>query len=167
MYYIAKAKNILFTLFYCCILLSNVAYAQDKSQTAPPPNLPSELFDNTPLTPTKVFDNLYCIGTKSVVAWALQTFDGIILIDSMWDNNDAQLIIDGMEKLGLNPQDLKYILISHGHGDHYGGAQYLKDKYNAKIFMSNTDFYYMNNTFDGANGSRSPKCTVDEFLTDR
>lgn len=166
MYYIAKAKNILFTLFCCCILLSNVAYAQDKSQTAPPPNLPSELFDNTPLTPTKVFDNLYCIGTKSVVAWALQTSDGIILIDSMWDNNDTQLIIDGMKKLGLNPQDLKYILISHGHGDHYGGAQYLKDKYNAKIFMSNTDFYYMNNTFDGVNGSRSPKCTVDEFLTD-
>ena len=32
--------------------------------------------------------------------------------------------------------------------------------------MSNTDFYYMNNTFDGANSSRSPKCTVDEFLTD-
>lgn len=27
--------------------------------------------------------------------------------------------------------------------------------------MSNTDFYYMNNTFDGVNGSRSPKCTVD------
>ena len=80
-------------------------------QTAPPPNLPSELFDNTPLTSTKVFDNHYCIGTKSVVVWALQTSDGIILIDSIWDNNDAQLIIDD-------------ILISHGHGDHYGGAQY-------------------------------------------
>lgn len=99
MYYIAKAKNILFTLVCCCILLSSSAYAQDTSPTSPPPNLPSELFDNTPLTPTKVFDNLYCIGTKSVVAWALQTSDGIILIDSMWDNNDAQLIIDGMEKL--------------------------------------------------------------------
>lgn len=167
MYYIAKAKNILFTLVCCCILLSSSAYAQDTSPTSPPPNLPSELFDNIPLTPTKVFDNLYCIGTKSVVAWALQTSDGIILIDSMWDNNDAQLIIDGMEKLGLNPHNLKYILISHGHGDHYGGAQYLKDKYNAKIFMSNTDFYYMNNTFDGANAARSPKCIVDEFLTDR
>lgn len=166
MYYIAKAKNILFTLVCCCILLSSSAYAQDTSPTSPPPNLPSELFDNIPLTPTKVFDNLYCIGTKSVVAWALQISDGIILIDSMWDNNDAQLIIDGMEKLGLNPHNLKYILISHGHGDHYGGAQYLKDKYNAKIFMSNTDFYYMNNTFDGANAARSPKCTVDEFLTD-
>ena len=80
-------------------------------QTAPPPNLPSELFDNTPLTSTKVFDNHYYIGTKSVVVWALQTSDGIILIDSIWDNNDAQLIIDD-------------ILISHGHGDHYGGAQY-------------------------------------------
>ncbi|MEF2631450.1 MBL fold metallo-hydrolase [Megamonas funiformis] len=41
----------------------------------------------------------------------MQTSDGIILIDSIWDNNDAQLIIDD-------------ILISHGHGDHYGGAQY-------------------------------------------
>lgn len=56
------------------------------------------LHDNTPLEPTKVFDNLYCIGTRSVVAWALQTEEGIILVDSMWDNRDAKLIEDGMEK---------------------------------------------------------------------
>ena len=39
MYYIAKAKNILFTLFcmlYFIYLM--LLYAQDKLQTAPPPN---------------------------------------------------------------------------------------------------------------------------------
>lgn len=165
MKYFSKISRILCIIFCCFISFSSLASAatQDTDTTKA---LPGNLFDNTPLTPTKVFDNLYCIGTKSVVAWAIKTSDGIILIDSMWDNNDAQLIIDGMKKLGLNPNDLKYILISHGHGDHYGGAQYLKDKLGAKILMSRADYYYMNNTFVGPNSDRSPKCTVDGFLTD-
>lgn len=131
-----------------------------------PANMPKELFDDTPLVPTKVFDNLFCIGSRSVVAWALQTTDGIILIDSMWDNHDAQTIIDGLQELGLDPSQIKYILITHGHGDHYGGAQFLKDKYHAKILMSATDFKFMNSLSTGANGPRSPKCSVDEFLSD-
>jgi metallo-beta-lactamase class B len=131
-----------------------------------PKGLPKELFDNTPLLPTKVFDNLYCIGSRSVVAWALKTSEGIILIDAMWDNRDAKLIIDGMEKLGLNPAEIKYIILTHGHGDHYGGAQYIKDKSGAKILMSETDFNFMNSENTGANGPRSPKCSVDSFVRD-
>ncbi len=129
-------------------------------------NLPQELFDNTPLEPTKVFDNLYCIGSRSVVAWVLKTSEGIILIDSMWDNRDAQLIIDGMKKLNLNPEEIKYILITHGHGDHYGGAQFIKDNYNAQIAMSKVDYNFMNKVNSGANGPRSPKCSVDIMIND-
>lgn len=125
------------------------------------------LHDNTPLEPTKVFDNLYCIGTRSVVAWALQTEEGIILIDSMWDNRDAKLIEDGMEKLGLNPKDIKYILISHGHGDHYGGAKYLRDKYNAKVLITKTDYDVMHSLNLGPNGPRSPKADIDDFMKDK
>lgn len=130
-------------------------------------NLPRELFDNTPLEPTKVFDNLYCIGSRSVVTWALKTSEGIILIDAMWDNRDAQLIIDGMKKLNLNPQDIKYIIITHGHGDHYGGAQFIKDNYKVKIAMSETDYNFMNTVNSGANGPRSPKCSVDIMIEDQ
>lgn len=130
-------------------------------------NLPQELFDNTPLEPTKVFDNLYCIGSRSVVTWVLKTSEGIILIDSMWDNRDAQLIIDGMKKLNLNPEEIKYIIITHGHGDHYGGAQFIKDNYKAKIAMSQIDYNFMNNVKCGANGPRSPKCLVDIKIKDR
>ena len=78
------------------------------------------LNDNTPLKPTKVFDNVYCIGTVSVVAWVINTSDGLILIDSMWDNRDAKLIEEGIKNFGLDPKNLKYIILSHGHGDHYG-----------------------------------------------
>ena len=129
-------------------------------------NLPQELFDNTPLEPTKVFDNLYCIGSRSVVTWVLKTSEGIILIDSMWDNRDAQLIIDGMKKLNLNPDEIKYIIITHGHGDHYGGAQFIKDNYKAKIAMTETDYNFMNTVNSGANGPRSPKCSVDIIIED-
>lgn len=131
-----------------------------------PVNLPSNLFDNTRLIPTQVFDNLFAIGSRSVVAWALKTSEGIILIDSMWDDEDAQTIIDGMVLLGLNPADIKLNIITHGHGDHYGGAQYIKDYFNSKILMSARDFQYMNEESEGANGPRSPKCTVDEFVED-
>lgn len=125
------------------------------------------LHDDTPLAPTKVFDNLYCIGSRSVVAWAIQTEDGIILIDSMWDDRDAKLIEDGMIKLGLNPKDIKYILISHGHGDHYGGAKYLRDRYNAKVLITKTDYDVMHSLNLGPNGPRSPKADIDDFMKDK
>lgn len=129
-------------------------------------NLPQELFDNTPLEPTKVFDNLYCIGSRSVASWVLKTSEGIILIDSMWDNRDAQLILDGMKKLNLDPHEVKYIIVTHGHGDHYGGAQFIKDNCKAKIIMSETDYNFMNTNNSGANGPRSPKCSVDIMISD-
>lgn len=96
---------------------------------------------NPPEKPYKIFDNLYFIGGRSVTAWAIKTSDGIILIDSM---NNEQLakdyIVDGMEEMGLDPNEIKYILITHGHGDHYGGASYLKEKYGARIVMSDVEW---------------------------
>lgn len=140
---------------------------KDSKKTKDIQNVMKYLMDNRPLVPTKVFDNVYCIGSVSVVAWAIQTTDGIILIDSMWDNRDAQLILDGMKKLGLDPRDVKYILISHGHGDHYGGAKLLKEKTGAKVVMSKVDYNFMNSFNEGPNSSRSPKAPVDIFANDK
>ncbi len=132
----------------------------------PPANIKAILHDNTPLNPAKVFDNVYCIGTKSVVAWAIKTEKGIILIDSMWDDNDAKTIINGLTKLGLNPEEIKYVIVTHGHGDHYGGANYIRNKYNAKVVMTKVDENLMNTVNTGANSSRSPKTPVDIYVKD-
>src|SRR6185503_18732230 len=34
----------------------------------------------------------------------------------------------GMRKLGLDMNKVKYVVISHAHGDHDGGARFLQDK---------------------------------------
>lgn len=140
--------------------------AQPMMAGEPAKEIMTFLMDNTPLKPTKVFDDVYCIGSVSVTTWAIKTSQGIILIDSMWDDNDAKTIEKGMIELGLDPKELKYILVSHGHGDHYGGAKYLSDKYHAKVVMTKVDTDYMNTLNKGPNGPRSPKAPVDMFVND-
>src|SRR5487761_749796 len=77
---------------------------------------------NKPVTapPTKVFDQLYYLGTDIVASWALVTSAGIIQIDSLDNPEDAQqLIVGGYKKLGLDPNRMKYLILTHGHNDHF------------------------------------------------
>lgn len=91
--------------------------------------------------PTAVLDNLYYIGSAWVSAWALSTTEGIILIDALNNDDEARALIDGgMKKIGLDPGEIKYVIITHAHGDHYGGVNYLKRKYDPSIIASNTDW---------------------------
>lgn len=152
--------NLLQKTFFIFLMLVFSVFAAEKTPM-------DYLNDNTPLKPTKVFDNVYCIGSVSVVAWVIETSDGLILIDSMWDDRDAKLIEEGIKGFGLNPKDLKYIILSHGHGDHYGGANYLRNKYAAKVVLTKTDTDLMYNLNTGANSPRSPKTKVDIYSKDK
>ena len=69
--------------------------------------------------PARVFDNLYFVGGKIHSSWALTTSDGIILLD---------------------PRNIKYVLISHAHGDHIGGAQILQTRYSPRVVMGGPDW---------------------------
>jgi metallo-beta-lactamase class B len=90
--------------------------------------------------PYKVFDNLYFIGTRIHSAWALTTSAGIIVIDTLFDYAIEPEMIEGMKTLGLDPRDIKYVLISHAHGDHDQGAALLQSRYGAKIVMGAADW---------------------------
>lgn len=152
--------NLLQKTFFIFLMLVFSVFAAEKTPM-------DYLNDNTPLKPTKVFDNVYCIGSVSVVAWVIETSDGLILIDSMWDDRDAKLIEEGIKGFGLDPKDLKYIILSHGHGDHYDGANYLRNKYAAKVVLTKTDTDLMYNLNTGANSPRSPKTKVDIYSKDK
>ena len=99
------------------------------------------LFDRTPIEPVQVFDNLFYIGSISVAQFVVRTSEGLIMIDSGWDEKDADYAAESMKKLGLNPADTRYILITHSHSDHYGGAQFFKEKHApaARIGMNIVD----------------------------
>lgn len=91
--------------------------------------------------PGQAFDNLYFIGATWVSAWALKTSDGIILIDALNNGQEAATLIEGgMRKLGLDPAQIKYIIVTHAHGDHYGGVNYLLERYHPRVVMSQADW---------------------------
>lgn len=91
-------------------------------------------------SPYKVFDNLYWLGTRQHSSWALRTSGGIILIDTNFSWAIEPEIVDGFTKLGLNPRDIKYVIISHAHGDHDQGAALLQSRYGAKVVMGAADW---------------------------
>jgi metallo-beta-lactamase class B len=90
--------------------------------------------------PAKVFDNVYWLGTRFHSAWAIKTSAGIILIDTMFNYAVEDEIVGGLKKLGLNPADIKYVIISHAHGDHDQGSKLLQDRYGARIIMAPADW---------------------------
>src|SRR5262250_2265421 len=90
--------------------------------------------------PAKVFDNLYFVGTKFHSSWALASSEGIILIDTLYDYASEEAIVGGLRKLGLDPAAVKYVIISHAHGDHVGGAKLMQDRLGARIIMGGPDW---------------------------
>ena len=90
--------------------------------------------------PAKVFDNLYYLGQTEYSAWAVTTSDGIIIVDTLFDYSVEDEIINGLTTLGLDPYKIKYVLVSHAHTDHIGGAKYLQDHFGARIVMSKEDW---------------------------
>jgi metallo-beta-lactamase class B len=90
--------------------------------------------------PAKAADNLYFLGNGIVAAWAVDTSDGIILIDTLYNYAVEPEIVDGLKKLGLNPASIKYVIITHAHGDHDEGAKLLQDRYGTHVVMGAPDW---------------------------
>ena len=90
--------------------------------------------------PAKVFDNLYFVGTKIHSSWALTTSQGIILIDTLYEYATDEAIVGGMKKLGLDPANIKYVIVSHAHGDHVGGAKMIQDRFHPRLVMGAPDW---------------------------
>jgi metallo-beta-lactamase class B len=106
-------------------------------QGGPPPPPARETWHAEPV---KVFDNMYYVGMTEYSSWAITTSQGIILLDAIYDYSIEDEVVEGLKKLGLNPADIKYVIVAHGHLDHAGGAKYLQEKYGARLIMSAADY---------------------------
>ena len=90
--------------------------------------------------PVKMFDNLYFIGTKVHSSWALKGADGIIVIDTLYNYAVEDEMVNGLKKLHLDPRQVKYVIVSHAHGDHDEGARLFQDRYGAHVVMGTADW---------------------------
>ena len=88
--------------------------------------------------PVKVFDNLFNVGTSFYV-WAITTSEGIILLNSGRDYA-AEAVVEGLDKMGLDPANVKYIIIHTPDVRHYGAAKFFQDRYGSRIMLSEADW---------------------------
>ena len=70
---------------------------------------------------------MYFLGTKVHSAWAVVGSEGIVIIETLFDYAAKDEILDGIKKMGLDQSKVKYVLLSHAHADHDGGAKLLQD----------------------------------------
>ncbi|MGW1610053.1 MBL fold metallo-hydrolase [Streptomyces sp. NPDC002285] len=91
--------------------------------------------------PLRIFDNLAFVSVGWVSAMAVLTDDGIVLIDALTSPAEAEgVLVPGLRELGADPATIKYVVVTHGHDDHFGGAQYLADRYGARVLMAPADW---------------------------
>ena len=91
--------------------------------------------------PTRIFDDLYYVGNEFVGVLVVRTSAGLILFDSSSSAEEAaQHLVPGLRKLGLKPSEIKYVVVTHGHWDHFGGASYLQKEFGARIALGAPDW---------------------------
>jgi glyoxylase-like metal-dependent hydrolase (beta-lactamase superfamily II) len=63
---------------------------------------------------------------------------GIILVDA-GTPGQRNKILKQVKKLELDPHEIELIIITHGHGDHFGSAQRIKELTKAKVAIHRED----------------------------
>ncbi len=117
------------------------------------------------IEPIKVFDNLYYVGPGYVSVWLITTSEGLILIDGAHASYGDH-ILGNIRKVGFDPADIEYILISHGHLDHFGGVARIQELSGARVVAVEEDWQMIIAAADrpGRRGGPSPRVPARDMV---
>ena len=99
------------------------------------------------VAPFRITDNLYFVGNKDVSCHLFDTGDGLLLLDASY-MQAAYLLLESIRELGFDPRDIKWILHSHGHVDHFGCTRMLVEKYGCTTYFPEIDLPMLNERAD-------------------
>ena len=122
-------RKVLF--FVVALLLSSSSNSQELSDRDNP--------EVQRIAPFQVFDNLYYVGARWVSAWLLVSDQGLILFDALYGDL-TDIAINGIRELGFDPDDIRYVIVSHAHYDHIGGARRLQEEFGSVVMMTEADW---------------------------
>jgi metallo-beta-lactamase class B len=115
--------------------------------------------------PAKVADNLYFLGTKIHSSWAIVGSQGIIIIEALFDYAANDEILEGLKKLALDKSKVKYVILSHAHADHDGGAKLLQDQLpGAHLIYGAEDWDAIDKSTNHAGGKPKHDVTGDDGM---
>ena len=91
----------------------------------------------------RIFDDLLIVAQRETNCFVLKTKEGLIVIDAIWPTKQAfEAIVKAIQDVGWNPNDLKMLVLTHGHADHTGCGRYLVDYYHVQTYLSKRDTIY-------------------------
>jgi metallo-beta-lactamase class B len=90
------------------------------------------------MTPCRIIGGVYFVGTYQASCHLVDTGDGLIMIDPGYSGT-AYLVLDSIYRLGFHPQDIKYIINTHWHGDHAEATEAFVDLTGAKTLIGRDD----------------------------
>ena len=99
------------------------------------------------VAPFRIVDNLYYVGNKDVSCHLFDTGEGLLLLDASY-TQAAYMLFESIRALGFDPADIKWIIHSHGHLDHFGCTRILVEKYGCKTYFPEIDLPLLNERAD-------------------
>lgn len=90
------------------------------------------------IAPFRMADDLYYVGDRLVCVHLIRTEEGLILLDAGY-HCTKHLLLESIFRLGFDPADVRWILLTHGHADHYGAANEFRNLYGTKVALSAVD----------------------------
>ncbi|MBE7063529.1 MAG: MBL fold metallo-hydrolase [Ruminococcaceae bacterium] len=90
------------------------------------------------IEPFKIVGNVYFVGTYQASAHLIDTGEGLILIDTGYENT-TYLLVQSIWELGFSTKDIKYIINTHWHWDHTEGSEALAWLSGAKNLIGEFD----------------------------
>ena len=90
------------------------------------------------LQPVQISDELFYVGTRKGPSHLLKTNDGLVLIDTGFPQS-LYMLLENMRKFSFDYRDIKHIIHTHGHIDHFGGTRALVEMCGAKTYIGKGD----------------------------
>ena len=90
------------------------------------------------MEPFRIVDDVYYVGDKKVCIHLIDTGDGLILLDSGYFGT-THLLVDSIWRLGFDPANVRWIIHTHGHHDHFGSSEEFRIMYGTKLAISRVD----------------------------
>jgi glyoxylase-like metal-dependent hydrolase (beta-lactamase superfamily II) len=94
----------------------------------------------TPAETQAINDSVWCVKDRFVNAFIFRGKDGYLLIDAGFGEKKFKV---EMEKLGINPDQISTLLLTHTDGDHTGATGLFR---NAAIYMHKDEEQMINGT---------------------
>ena len=87
------------------------------------------------IEPFQIADGLWYVGDQRVCIHLIETSEGLILLDSGFFHTN-HLLTESVHRLGFEPADVRWILHTHEHFDHFGAADEFRTLYGTKSAIS-------------------------------